>query len=332
MSGIVIHSRRVVYWQIPKAACTAIKHYLCSVLGNPNPGNPHDEQLYTWTNKVIKEYYNFALVRNPFSRLYSLWKNKVRDSLDIHVFDPKRHRRYGIVQGMPFDAFIRAILSIPLDRADIHYLPQHCQLPQGVTCIHMEDVQAFMRGILPVENSSPAGDWHYAYGPETMGMVVQYYAPDFQRFGYPATPWETILIDCDGVLTDGQLTIDCDGEKLFKRFHTRDVRAIRQLVGLGYHCVIVSADDWPGIFHFANKVGAKVLISKDKKENGYQNYIAIGDDAWDVPMIKGAALAFAPANADSSVLNCGRPVIRLATSGGQGVMAEVLQKLLAGVR
>lgn len=330
MAGIVLHDRRVVYWQIPKAACTTIKRHLCHVLGIPAPVNPHNVDLYTWTDSVIEGYYNFAIVRNPFSRLYSLWKNKVKDYLDVNVFD-KYHRKIGIFEGMSFDAFIGRIIAIPLNRADIHYAPQCIQLPPEVTCVHMENIHAFMMGVFPVENSSGLDNWRHAYTPKTVAQVVKYYINDFKRFGYPMTPWMTILVDCDGVLTDGKLTIDHAGEKLFKRFHTRDVRSIRQLVHLGYHVVIVSADDWPGIFHFANKVGAEVLISQDKKENGYQDYIAIGDDAWDVSMIKGSALAFVPADADQSVLTCGRPVIKLNTPGGQGVMAEVLQQLLGGV-
>ena len=138
---------------------------------------------------------------------------------------------------------------------------------------------------------------------------------------------KTILIDCDGVLTDGRLTIDHRGEKPFKQFHTRDVRAIRELIYNGYEVVIVSADDWPGIHHFANKVGADVYISRDKSQLPYGDYIAVGDDAWDIKMLKNARFAYCPADAD--VMVCALDDIHiLDTVGGNGVIAEVARKLL----
>lgn len=137
----------------------------------------------------------------------------------------------------------------------------------------------------------------------------------------------TILIDCDGVLTDGSLTIDHRGRKMFKRFHTRDVRAIRELVCNGFEVVIVSADDWQGIFHFADKVGADVHICRDKSCVPFSDYIAIGDDAWDVEMLKNAKKAYCPMDADASVQRI--PGIEvLPVRGGKGVIAELCWRLL----
>lgn len=145
-----------------------------------------------------------------------------------------------------------------------------------------------------------------------------------------------ILIDCDGVLTDGALTIDHRGEKMFKRFHTRDVRAIRDLVYNGFEVTIVSADDWPGIYHFADKVGADVAIVRDKSRikcksrfKSHVSFVAVGDDAWDLPMLKSAGFgnAFCPADADYCVRreSC---VTELKTAGGRGVIAELARILL----
>lgn len=136
---------------------------------------------------------------------------------------------------------------------------------------------------------------------------------------------KTLLIDCDGVLTDGTLVITGDGEKMFKKFHTRDVRAIREFVARGFEVVIVTADDWPGIHHFAEKVGAEVLIARDKRFLPYSNFIAVGDDAWDVPMLQQARQAYAPFDADWSVLN--NEVVRLDVEGGRGVIASLLKQL-----
>lgn len=137
---------------------------------------------------------------------------------------------------------------------------------------------------------------------------------------------KTIVMDCDGVLTDGTLVIDHAGEKLFKKFHTRDVRAIRELVYRGHPVVIVSADDWAGTSKFAEKVGAEFLALRDKSQVPYAGYIAVGDDSWDVGMLMKAAMAFAPSDADASVL--GLPwVTTLPIEGGKGVIAALVRQL-----
>lgn len=135
-----------------------------------------------------------------------------------------------------------------------------------------------------------------------------------------------IAIDVDGVLTDGTLTIDHKGEKLFKRFHTRDVRAIRELIYNGHEVYLVTADEWDGTRFFADKVGAELIVTKDKGQIIVD--IAIGDDVWDIPMLKRAKQAYCPADAASEVLRqC--YVQPLKTKGGQGVIAEMIKTIIS---
>lgn len=133
---------------------------------------------------------------------------------------------------------------------------------------------------------------------------------------------KVLLIDCDGVLTDGTLTIDHTGKKLFKTFHTRDVRAIRELVANGWQVVIVTADDWEGTHAFASKVGAECLAVRDKSKVPFLDYAAVGDDAWDVGMLKKARYAFIPYDADPSVRVLG--ATKLSRAGGRGCIAELV--------
>jgi YrbI family 3-deoxy-D-manno-octulosonate 8-phosphate phosphatase len=142
---------------------------------------------------------------------------------------------------------------------------------------------------------------------------------------------EVVVIDVDGCLTDGVLTIDHKGEKLFKRFHTRDVRAIRELIYNGVEVYLVSADDWAGTRHFAKKVGAEFIYMRNKADLLPQlmkrKWWAIGDDAWDIPLLKAADRCFCPADADPSVLNINRVNI-LNSIGGYGVVAEVVHHFM----
>lgn len=135
-----------------------------------------------------------------------------------------------------------------------------------------------------------------------------------------------ILVDCDGVLTDGKLNIDHEGEKMFKSFHSRDVAAIRELILNGYRVLLVSADDHPSSRYFADKVGAEFVYERDKAKLG-PSFIAVGDSAWDIPMLKQAKYAYMPSDSYSKNFAL-MGVSALDTPGGKGVMAEILWLLI----
>lgn len=141
-----------------------------------------------------------------------------------------------------------------------------------------------------------------------------------------------IVCDCDGVLTDGRLNIDHTGEKMFKSFHTKDIRAIRELVANGYEFYIVTADDWPGGKEFAQKVGAGFVYLRDKSKVkdhvGDRPFIAIGDDVWDVPMMAMAEKAFTPADGHQFSRTALIGYTRMETKGGHGIIAELLNYIL----
>jgi 3-deoxy-D-manno-octulosonate 8-phosphate phosphatase (KDO 8-P phosphatase) len=86
-----------------------------------------------------------------------------------------------------------------------------------------------------------------------------------------------IIIDFDGVLTDGKVFYTHDG-KIFKGLNTRDVRAIRELISLGYDVVILTASSWPGSAEFAKKTGSEVVILKEKNKYIENIKEMIGED------------------------------------------------------
>lgn len=143
------------------------------------------------------------------------------------------------------------------------------------------------------------------------------------------TNTQRFLIDVDGVLTDGRLTIDHTGVKCFKQFYTRDVRSIRELVYNGWEVILVTADDWIGIYHFADKVGADVVIcrQKDGELINLKPFYAVGDDAWDVAMLRMAEKAYCPKDADPSV-KVVPGITVLPQNGGSGVVAGLLPLVL----
>ncbi len=140
---------------------------------------------------------------------------------------------------------------------------------------------------------------------------------------------KTILIDCDGVLTDGKIYMSGTGKEMFKAFHSRDVRALRELVAHGYDVVIITASSSCVTKSFAHKTGVHVHTMRDKSKviEKYFNFVAIGDDVWDLPMLEKAVKAFCPSDADQKILHH-RSVQVLKTAGGAGVIAELARKLL----
>lgn len=136
---------------------------------------------------------------------------------------------------------------------------------------------------------------------------------------------KTIVCDLDGVLTDGKQYITSDGSKMFKAFHSRDIAAIRELIFNGWRFVIVTADDDESGKHFADKVGAEFLVLRDKSQIPFLYQVAIGDSAWDIPMLEKAKFAFYPADGDYLVMPDNAK--DLGRKGGEGVMSSVVWKM-----
>jgi 3-deoxy-D-manno-octulosonate 8-phosphate phosphatase (KDO 8-P phosphatase) len=138
----------------------------------------------------------------------------------------------------------------------------------------------------------------------------------------------TLVLDIDGVLTNGKQYITSDGKKLFKAFHSRDVAAIREFIFNGWRVILVTADNDPTGQHWADKVGAEFLVMRDKSKIDIKvPFVAVGDDAWDIPMLNLAEAAFCPADASYQIAMI-QGINILKTKGGQGVVSELVNLLL----
>lgn len=138
---------------------------------------------------------------------------------------------------------------------------------------------------------------------------------------------KTIVCDCDGVLTDGKVWYDAKGNRT-KGFHSRDIRAIRQLISHGYQFIIFTQSSWPGVKDFVNRTGAEVIIDREKSLHHFKEpFIAIGDDTPDLDFLNKAVKAYCPANADPFVKQTVKNITVLTTNGGEGVIAELVNKL-----
>jgi len=147
-----------------------------------------------------------------------------------------------------------------------------------------------------------------------------------------------LLMDCDGVLTDGRLYYSASGEAM-KVFHVRDGQGIVDWHNAGFRSGIISGRDAGEIVRGrASELGIHhvLLASKDKvadfkKINSLENIDAnetafIGDDLGDVELMKIVGFPVAVADAADSTKAVAKYVTK--TKGGLGAVRELIDLLL----
>lgn len=146
-----------------------------------------------------------------------------------------------------------------------------------------------------------------------------------------------LVLDVDGVLTDGGITVDSKGEEL-KTFHVRDGHGIKLLMNSGVKVAIISGRSSKALEKRAKDLGITELYQKkEKKAAVYERLIKklgvrdseaafIGDDILDLPVLKKVALPVAVADAVDEV----KSVSLMVTSspGGRGAVREVAECIL----
>ena len=130
-------------------------------------------------------------------------------------------------------------------------------------------------------------------------------------------------IDIDGCLTDGKIWVDHNGN-ISKGFNNRDLAGIRELIAHGHEVHLVTASSWPGAESYLKRSGATLHILRNKEEIPFRYDIAVGDSAWDIPMLRKAKIMLCPYNSQSEVKLMADMNI-LNTKGGDGIMEEIVE-------
>ena len=161
---------------------------------------------------------------------------------------------------------------------------------------------------------------------------------EFQRL---ASGIQVLLMDVDGVLTDGRLFFlpGPDGKMVeSKAFDSQDGIALRWLTWYGIQTGVISGRDSPATLERAQQVGMKwvyqghtekiPLFEKIMAEaNVARDQVAyIGDDLTDLVIMRRVGLSFAPANARPEVKSAVTAVTE--ASGGAGAVREVIESLM----
>jgi 3-deoxy-D-manno-octulosonate 8-phosphate phosphatase (KDO 8-P phosphatase) len=147
-----------------------------------------------------------------------------------------------------------------------------------------------------------------------------------------------LVLDVDGVLTDGRLYFGPRGEAL-KVFHVRDGNGIVQLRRAGIAVAVISGRRSSmvamrcrelGVRHVYQGARDKLTVLKRlcaRLKVPLTACAAVGDDLPDLPVLRAVALPFAVADAHAEVRRAARFITTLP--GGAGAVREVCDELLA---
>ena len=146
-----------------------------------------------------------------------------------------------------------------------------------------------------------------------------------------------LLLDVDGVLTNGQITFTDDGREL-KSFHSKDGVGLKLLQHMGIKAGIVTARTSPIVARRCKELGIDLIfegihvkaevLPKVIERTGLQpaEIAYMGDDLIDVGLMKKVALGIAPADAHETVLAYAD--IITSANGGQACVREACDMIL----
>ena len=148
---------------------------------------------------------------------------------------------------------------------------------------------------------------------------------------------QLLILDVDGVLTDGSVILADDGSEL-KRFNVKDGAAIRWWLRSGRQMAWISGRESPAVLHRARDLGVKHIYQHVFDKLGtYRDLLeqmglaaertaCMGDDLMDLPILTRCGFSIAVADATPEI----RDMADLVTQrcGGRGAVAEAVRFLL----
>ncbi|MCX8044294.1 MAG: HAD-IIIA family hydrolase [Desulfobacterota bacterium] len=148
---------------------------------------------------------------------------------------------------------------------------------------------------------------------------------------------QLLVLDVDGVLTNGSIIYSEHGENL-KVFHAQDGHGIKLLLRAGIHVAIITGRSSPAVTARAENLGITDIYLRAlrkieayeellrKKECTYDTVCVVGDDLPDIPLLQRCGLAIAVPNSVPEVKSC---VDYITTrQGGDGAVREVCDLIL----
>ncbi|MBK8011829.1 MAG: HAD hydrolase family protein [Deltaproteobacteria bacterium] len=161
--------------------------------------------------------------------------------------------------------------------------------------------------------------------------------PDIREIDAKARRVRALILDVDGVLTDGRV-IYLPGGNEGRTFHVRDGLGIQLLMASGCTVALLSGRESDVVTRRAHELGITALrLGIEDKVDAFESLLDefqlndlqvayVGDDLPDIPVLRRAGLGFAVADAAPEVRSAADLVLR--TAGGQGAVREACERIL----
>lgn len=196
-----IPSHNFLFLNFPKNACSSIRVWIIRNLLNnhsPLPDDIHKIKLPmpSSLNNLSSIKNSFCVVRNPYTRLYSCWKNKIYDKNAYYLKSFKQNQKINL-EGVSFDRFVDIIHRLPRNTDEVHYAIQSYILKDIKNILRFENLQeefsSFVKGsdelkmfdpTLGFVNKSLTNSNKVEIKKETREKIYEIYEEDFLNFGY----------------------------------------------------------------------------------------------------------------------------------------------------
>lgn len=200
----ISYEHKCIYVHIPKCAGSAFERVLSIKKRNRKQlhgPDGHGDFLQHFTilqirnhlainfsNLTFNDYYTFAIIRNPYSKLVSdfAWCKRWFK----HKWIVKDSTKIGF---KTFEEYIHFIQTVGVHGWS-HFRPQHEFVDNSCAIYKLENLKNDYPKIksilniehdLPVVNKSRHKHWKTYYTPEITSIVNELYAQDFTQFEYP---------------------------------------------------------------------------------------------------------------------------------------------------
>ena len=204
---VLVPGRKLLYAAVPKAASRSLLHFLLGQHGRNEVGpaviHKKSPQALLRARPEARGYFKFTVVRNPWSRVFSAYRQKIQSG-DPFIAARLLKGRKGLSPDMPFAEFAAWLCSEQGadERADRHWLSQHKILGiEGPAPVRYDFIGKLERlsgdldilsaktgislsGVGHLLYSGAAEGYRTAYDDRTAERVAQRYARDIELFGY----------------------------------------------------------------------------------------------------------------------------------------------------
>ena len=146
-----------------------------------------------------------------------------------------------------------------------------------------------------------------------------------------------LVLDVDGILTDGGLYYTESGE-ILKKFNVKDGLGIKRLISSGVEVAIISANSSEATLHRAKRLNVNHVFINTKNKLEVLNQLcaqlsialsevaSMGDDLSDLPVMQAVGCPMTVANAMPENIECALYVTQ--KGGGEGAVREVCDRII----